>query len=51
MLSSYSGFVKRRRRGAVVIMAPLSSTALESSGEIYMDVLVDGLGADMVMVR
>ena len=35
MLSSHSGFVKRRRRGAVVIMAPLSSTALESSGEIW----------------
>ena len=35
MLFSHSGLVMSRRRGAVVIMAPLSSTALESSGEVW----------------
>ncbi len=36
MLSSHSGLVRSNRRGAVVIIAPLSSTALESSGEVRM---------------
>ena len=35
MLFSQTGLVKSRRRGAVVIIAPLSSTALESSGEVW----------------
>ena len=34
MLDSHSGEVMRRRLGAVVIIAPLSRTALESSGEV-----------------
>ena len=36
MLDSHSGEVMRRRLGAVVIMAPLSRTALESSGEVWI---------------
>ena len=34
MLDSHSGEVMRRRLGAVVIIAPLSKTAFESSGEV-----------------
>jgi hypothetical protein len=36
MLDSHSGEVMRRRLGAVVIIAPLSKTAFESSGEMRM---------------
>ena len=36
MLDSHSGKVMRRRLGAVVIIAPLSKTAFESSGEVRM---------------
>ena len=36
MLDSHSGEVMSRRRGAVVIMAPLSRTALELSGEVWI---------------
>ena len=36
MLDSHFGEVMRRRLGAMVIMAPLSRTALESSGEVWM---------------
>jgi hypothetical protein len=37
MLFSHSGLVMGRRRGAVVIIAPLARTALESSGEDVLD--------------
>ena len=36
MLFSQAGLVRSRRRGAVVIIAPLSRTAFESSGEVWM---------------
>ena len=35
ILFSHSGLVSMRRRGVVFIKAPLSSTALESSGEVW----------------
>ena len=35
MLASQSGLIVRSRRGAVVIMAPLSRTALASSGDVW----------------
>jgi hypothetical protein len=35
MLASQSGLLVRRRRGAVVIIAPLSRTALASSGDAW----------------
>ena len=36
MLTSQSGLIVRRRRGAVVIIAPLFRTALASSGDVWM---------------
>ena len=35
MLASHSGVIVRCRRGAVVIIAPLSNTALASSGDVW----------------
>ena len=35
MLASHSGLIVKCRRGALVIMAPLSSTALASSGDVW----------------
>jgi hypothetical protein len=34
MLVSYSGFIMRKRRGAVVIIAPLSRTVFESLDDV-----------------